>query len=165
MLRPIAQEAPTAASVRELLGLSNYRLGRWKEAVRELDAFRELTGSVEQHPVLADCHRALRHWREVETLWSELRDASPSAPLVAEGRIVAAGALADRDDLPAAIALLMASRRPRGAVHPHHLRVVYALADLRERAGDVPGARELFAWVVARDRVFADAAERLAALD
>ena len=42
-----------AASVRELLGLAFYRAGRWQEAARELSAFRRITGSGEQNPVLA----------------------------------------------------------------------------------------------------------------
>ena len=50
LLVPVANRAPGAASVRELLGLSFYRLGRWKEAVRELEAFRALVRSTEQHP-------------------------------------------------------------------------------------------------------------------
>ena len=59
ILRPLADAAPTAESVRELLGLTYYRLGRWKAAAAELEAFRDLSGSTEQHPVLADCYRAL----------------------------------------------------------------------------------------------------------
>jgi hypothetical protein len=47
---------------------------------------------------------------------------------------------------------------------PYHLRLWYALADLRERAGDVPGARQLFERVARADHSFADVAERLAAL-
>ena len=35
-------------------------------------------------------------WSAVEELWDELRQASPSAELVMEGRIVMAGSLADR---------------------------------------------------------------------
>ena len=37
-------------------------MGRWKQAVKELEAFRELTDSTEQHPVLADCYRALHQY-------------------------------------------------------------------------------------------------------
>ena len=52
-------------------------------------------------------------------------------------------------------------KRPRR----HHIRLWYALADLYERAGDTPRARELFGRIVAAEPDFADAAERLAALD
>src|SRR3954469_13638809 len=90
LLKPLAERAPGTAAVRELHGLTLYRLGHWKLAVKELEAFRTLTGSTEQHPVLADCYRALHQYGHVEELWAELRAASPGAELVAEGRIVAA---------------------------------------------------------------------------
>ncbi|MCU1460853.1 MAG: hypothetical protein JWO37_928 [Acidimicrobiales bacterium] len=164
-LRPLAQDAPGAATVRELYGLALYRLGRWTDAARELEAFRKLTGSVEQHPVLADCHRALRHWKSVDKLWNELREASPSASLVTEGRIVAAGARADQGDVAGAIRLLE-GRADARAKRPdwHQLRLWYALADLYERAGDVPKARDLFSRVAKAEPDFADVAERLQAI-
>jgi hypothetical protein len=46
----------------------------------------------------------------------------------------------------------------------HHLRRAYALADLFERAGDLPRARATFTWILRHDPAFADAAERAAAL-
>ena len=51
-------------------------------------------------------------------------------------------------------------KRPR----EHHLRRAYALADLYERAGAVPRARELFAWLAAEDPDLADVVERARAL-
>ena len=107
ILSKLAREAPGAASVRELHGLTLYRLERWKQAAAELEAYRAITGSADQDPVLADCYRALRRYGRVEELWDELREASPSAALVTEGRIVAAGARADQGDLQGAIALLV----------------------------------------------------------
>ncbi|MFN8037980.1 MAG: hypothetical protein U0Q07_02115 [Acidimicrobiales bacterium] len=164
ILRPLASEAPSVASVRELYGLTLYRQGKWRPAAKELEAFRLLTGSTEQHPVLADCYRALRRWDDVDALWEELREASPSAALVVEGRIVTAGALADRGDLAGAIRLLEQGwKRPKRA-QEHHLRRAYALADLEERVGDVSRARELFGWVAAQDPEFADVERRLRSL-
>ena len=160
----MAEQAPQAASVRELLGLTYYRLGKWKDAARELEAFHDITGSTEQNPVLADAYRGLKKHTRVEELWDELREASPSADLVTEGRIVMAGSLADRKQLAPAIALLEKSHRSVKAVQIHHLRQAYALADLYERAGDVARARELFRWVVEREPDFADAAERASSL-
>lgn len=164
ILRPLAESVPTAASVRELLGLAYYRLGRWKTAVAELEAFRDLTGSTEQHPVIADCYRALGRHGKVAELWEELRDVSPSAALVAEGRIVYAGSLADQGRLADAIAVLESSKRPGKRPQEHHLRVTYALADLYERAGDVPRARQLFGIVAAADPELGDVAARIRAL-
>jgi tetratricopeptide (TPR) repeat protein len=164
ILKPLADSAPTAVSVRELLGLSYYRLGRWKQAVVELEAFRDLTGSTEQHPVLADCYRALGRHQQVADLWEELRSVSPSAALVAEGRIVAAGSLADQGELGDAIALLEAAKRAGKRPQEHHLRVAYALADLYERAGDLPKARHLFQVVATADPELGDAEHRFRAL-
>lgn len=164
ILRPLADAAPTAESVRELLGLTYYRLGRWKLAVTELEAFRDLSGSTEQHPVLADCYRALGRHAKVVELWDELKAASPSAALVAEGRIVVAGSLADQGKLQDAIAVLELSKPPTRRPQPHHLRVTYALADLYERAGDLPRARQLFGIVAAADPDLGDVDARLRAL-
>jgi hypothetical protein len=160
----LAERMPANAAVRELLGLTYYRLGRWKLAVTELEAFRELSGSTEQHPVLADCYRALRRWEAVEALWDELREVSPSAELVTEGRIVTAGALADRDRLREAIALLDKGFRFPKSPQEHHLRRAYALADLRERSGDLPQARSLFERIAALDPDFGDVVDRVRAL-
>jgi tetratricopeptide (TPR) repeat protein len=164
ILLPLIRQTPGAPIVRELMGLIWYRLGRWSDAITELEAFRSLTGSTEQHPVLADSYRALRRYDEVEALWAELREASPSAELVAEGRIVVAGSMADRGDLASAIRLIGPSvarvKRPRA----HQLRLLYVLADLYERAGDVPRARALFDRLLAADGSFADAPARRRAL-
>lgn len=161
LLRPIVEEAPDSVTARELLGLTHYRLGNWNEASKQLEAFRQLSGgSVEQHPVLADCYRALRRYREVEALWAELREESPSAALVTEGRIVAAGALADRGRLADAVRELERGWKPPRRPKEHHLRRAYALADLYERVGDIPRARALMGWVASNDPEFADAGDR-----
>ena len=163
-LRPLAATAPGVPAVRELLGLTLYRMGRWRAALDELEAFHSLTGSLDQHPVMADCHRALGHWKAVDELWEELRQASPGGELVAEGRIVAAGARADRDDLAGAIRLLERAAPSKRRARPHDLRTSYALAGLYERAGDVPRARQLLRRIVDQEPDFLDASERLAGL-
>jgi hypothetical protein len=164
MLRPLVDAAPGSPAVRELNGLILYRLGRWKPALAELEAAHQLSGSFDQFPVMADCSRALGRHKAVERRWDELRAASPSAEVVAEGRIVMAGSLADRGRLPEAIALLERAGVNRARPREHHLRTWYALADLYERAGDVPRARELFRRIAEHDAGFHDVHERLAAL-
>jgi tetratricopeptide (TPR) repeat protein len=163
-LKPLVDKAPGSPAVRELYGLTLYRLGNWRLAATELEAFRTLTGSTEQHPVLADCYRALKRYAKVDELWEELRTASPSAELVAEGRIVAAGALADRGRINEAIGLLEAGIKTPKRLKYHHVRMLYVLADLVERAGDVPRARQLFRRVADADPEFADVQHRLRAL-
>jgi tetratricopeptide (TPR) repeat protein len=165
LLVPLAQRAPGSLAVRELLGLTWYRMGRWKEAIKELEAVELLGGgTVEHHPVLMDCHRALKHGADVERLWEELRQGGPAVDVMIEGRIVLAGAMADRGDVRDAIALLEQGpvnvRKPKD----HHLRLWYALGSMYERAGDVPRARQLFGRVLEADGDFADAAQRYDAL-
>ncbi|HEV3362615.1 MAG TPA: tetratricopeptide repeat protein [Acidimicrobiia bacterium] len=164
ILRPWREVHPESVELRELLGLTYYRLGRWALAQKELDAFLGLTDSTEQHPVLMDIARALGRYKRVEQLWEELRAASPGAELVTEGRIVAAGALADQGKLDEAIKVLERAPANPKRILPHHLRLWYALADLHERAGDIPAARALFRKISAQDPQFVDVAERLAAL-
>lgn len=164
IMRPWREAHPDSAELRELLGLAYYRLGKWTLAQKELEAFVDLTDSTEQHPVLMDCARALGRYKRVDALWEELRAVSPSAEIVTEGRIVAAGALADQGKLGAAIKVLERAPGNPKRILPHHLRLWYALADLQERAGDLPAARALFRKVSAQDPSFVDVAERLAAL-
>lgn len=166
LLRSIDQLAPGVAEVHELLGLSAYRLGRWREAVVHLEQFVALSGgdTVEQHPVLADCHRALRQHARVDELWHELLSASPAPELVEEGRIVLAGSLTDQGRIVEAMKLLEDAPAPRGRPEVHHLRRWYVLADLHERSGDLPRARRLFERITAAEPAFADAAARRASL-
>jgi tetratricopeptide (TPR) repeat protein len=164
LLQPIVEAVPTAAGARELYGLALYRLGRWRAAMQELQAFRQLTGSVDQEPVVADCERALGRHDAVDQRLEEVRRASPGAEVLAEARLVRAGSLADRGRLPEALAVLRRGEADRAHPKEWHLRTWYALADLHERAGDVPRARELFGRIVAHESDFFDAAERLAAL-
>lgn len=117
LLVPVTRQAPEVAEARELYGLVLYRLGHWRKAVRELEAFRGLAGdSIEQHPVLCDCYRALGRLAKVDELWEEFRQATPAPPpdLAAEGRIVYAGALADQGKFAEAIALLESNWLPLG---------------------------------------------------
>ncbi|MCY3911228.1 MAG: hypothetical protein OXF99_06915, partial [bacterium] len=84
--------------------------------------------------------------------------------VLAEGRIVAAGALGDRGELTEAVRLLSADFQLPRRAKEHHLRQAYALADLYERAGEIPRARELFGWLRDQDELYVDVAERLDAL-
>jgi tetratricopeptide (TPR) repeat protein len=164
ILRSLAEEVPESATVRELYGLVLYRTGQWAAAAKQLEAFRTMSGSYDQHPVLADCYRALRRYDDADEIWNDLREASPSADLVAEGRIVAAGSKADRGDLAGAITMLEKAARKVAKPQERHLRQWYALADLYERAGDVPRARDLFNRVASIDPDAFDVRSRLRAL-
>ncbi len=160
----IVKEAPTVAAAQEVLGLSNYRLGNWKAAARALEAAHDLHPDPAMLPVIADCHRAQRNWKAVDRVWQEIKSTSPSHEVMAEGRIVAAGALADQDDLRAALEVMEPATKRAKSVRDHHLRQWYVLGDLYDRLGDPITARRWFALVVDHAPDFADADHRLRGL-
>lgn len=164
LLQPLAERAPGSAAIRELLGLTLYRMARWRAAVKELEVAELLSGSVDHHPVIADCQRALGNHRRVLELWDELRRGGAGVEVLVEGRIVLAGSLADQGQVREAIELLEQGPINVRKAKDHHLRLWYALAALYERAGEVPRARELFGRVLDADPEFADVVERYDAL-
>lgn len=149
-----------APSVRELLGISHYHQGNFKEASKELSAFRRITGSTEQNPVIADCYRAMDRPERAVELIDEMDHRVLPASVFYEGQIVAAGALADMKDLDGAIARLQKLNLKPGSPQEHHLRAWYVLGDLLERKGRFTQARELFEAAVALDPEATDAGER-----
>ena len=159
-VKPLAKDFSEIVEVQELYGLCLYRLGRWDEAIGVLEDFRDKSRTTEQNPVLMDCHRAAGNWADVDELWSELGEHSPSPELMAEGRIVMAGAHSDRGQLGDAIRLLEKGWKPPRTPQPHHLRRAYVLADMLERDGKLPRSRKLFAWIAAKDGAYLDSAER-----
>ena len=166
ILKTVVDAVPNSASARELLGLSQYHQSYWKAALPNLEAFAALTGSVDQHPVRMDCHRALGRPRRVEALFIELKKGSPDPEVLAEGRMVLAGTRADSGDLSGAINLLVEAGAGRLVRNPadRHLRQWYVLGDLTERSGDLPKARELFLRIAAVEPDAYDVADRLESL-
>jgi hypothetical protein len=164
MVAPVVRELPQLAAGHELNGLASYRTGRWRQAAESLEHARRLRPDPALLPVLADSYRALKRWTAVDAVWNDIKSASPSHEVMAEGRIVAAGALADRGQLREAIALMQAVQKPPKKVREHHLRQWYVLADLLDRAGDTVGAARWFREVMAHDAEFADVRSRLRAL-
>jgi len=148
-----------SATVRELLGLAYYRDGQFKEAARELSAFRRLAGSTEQNPVLADCYRAMNKPERALELCDEI-EASVPEPVRYEGAIVAAGALTELDRIDEAIARIESLELNPPSAEPHHLRAWYVLGDLLERRGRFTLALNFFEAVSAADAESTDAPER-----
>jgi tetratricopeptide (TPR) repeat protein len=160
----IAKEAPSVSAAHELFGLANYRLGKFKQGAAALELAQELHANPALLPVIADCHRAQGRWPAVERVWSEIKAASPGHDVMAEGRMVAAGALADQGDLRGALELMEpATKRPK-AVRDFHLRQWYVLADLYDRVGDPISARRWFSTINEFDDEFADVDARLRSL-
>ena len=164
IVTPLLRTIPGVAAVHEVAGLVAYRRGRWRDAVRELETARALTPNVDVLPVLADSYRALRRWNDVERVWLEVREASPNQDVMAEARIVAAGAQADRGDLAGALRTMGRVGADPKRVRDHHLRQWYVLGDLNDRAGNPIEAARWFRLVDAHDPEFVDVATRLRTL-
>lgn len=157
--------APRSPSVREVLGMALYHLGRYREALSELQAYRRMSGRADQNHLIADCLRdAGRPDRAVPLAEEAL--ASRSVPLAnkAEAVIVAASALADQGKHEQALGLLRRVRTRDDVAGPEVLRVWYVTGDILERAGRPDEAARQFGKIVRHDPAAYDAAERLAHL-
>jgi len=162
---PITRECEGVHLIHEIAGLSLYRLGQWRDAADHLEKARAaMPASTLNHPVLADCYRALMRYEKVDELWKELKDASPDPAIVAEGRIVAASAQADKGDIQNAVRIMQQTKKDPAKVREHHLREWYVLADLYDRSGDVINAREWFAKIANNDPDFSDVRDRLSTI-
>ncbi len=165
-IKQVVDECPSVAAVQEVAGLAAYRSGRWREAARHLTTFGNLSDATTHLPELMDSQRALHKPNKVAELWTELRQSSPDPDVLAEGRIVAASSLAETGDLNGAISMLATAGASKMLRNPaeRHLRQWYVLADLYERAGDIPRAREYFERVRHTDPDAYDVADRLRSL-
>ena len=165
ILGPMSREYPNVSAVREMLGLCHYRAGQWGKALSELEAALALNPTwIFNHAVIEDCHRALGHYDLVEKYWRELLEASPHAELMAEGRIVMAGALADQRKFIEALALMDKASQDNSRPLEYHMRQWFVIADLYDKEGNVIKARQFFERIAAHDPSFIDVAERLSTL-
>jgi tetratricopeptide (TPR) repeat protein len=146
------------------MGLALYQDGQFREALRELQAYRRITGRLDQNHLIADCYRALgAPEKAIEPATQALQARIPDEPR-AEAAVVGASALADLGRFAEALALLRSFRAREGAARPFDLRVWYAMGDVLERAGRPREAAEEFRRIVRHDPGAFDAAERLAQL-
>ena len=156
--------APRSGAVREVLGLALYRSGRFREALQELQAYRRMTGRVDQNHLIADCYRAVgAPEKSVEPAREALEGKIPDEAR-AEAAIVAASALADLGRHTEALTLIRSFRTKPQAARPFDLRVWYVTGDILEAAGRRADAAEEFRRILRHDAGAFDAAERLAAL-
>ena len=157
--------ANASPSITELLGLTHYRLGNWSAAIGYLESASEMSGSLDQGPVMADCYRALGRHDRVKEIYEEVGRVSPSPEVMAEARIVYAGSLSDQKEYADAIKLLSRFEKPnRTKPRLIDLRQWYMLGDLYEKVGEIEHARRLFGLVAKEDPSLYDVAERLADL-
>jgi tetratricopeptide (TPR) repeat protein len=157
--------APRSGAVREVLGISLYQSERYREALRELQAYRRITGRADQNHLIADSHRALGSpEKAVEVAQEALRIRAVPEEARAEAAVVGASALADVGRFDEALSLLRSFPTKEQAVRSFDLRVWYVAGDILERAGRKREAATEFRKVVRHDAGAFDAAERLARL-
>lgn len=160
-------EAPRIAPVREAYGVALYLHEDYAGALTELQAYRRITGRIDQNHVVADCLRALgRDIDQVATAAEALID-DEQAPedRRAEAVIVWAAALADSGDVAGGRAILRRFlERRRSGDAEHDLRARYLAADLAERGRDVAETQRQLELIVAVDPAFLDATARLEGL-
>jgi tetratricopeptide (TPR) repeat protein len=156
--------APRSGAVREVLGLALYRRGKFREALRELQAYRRLTGRVDQNHLIADAHRALGDPDKAVTAARDAVDARLPAAVRSEAAVVGGAALADLGRYDEALALLRRFDRGAEVARPHDLRVWYVIADVLERSGRPKEAARVFRRIIGHQPDAFDVPERLARL-
>lgn len=156
--------APRAPSVREVLGLAFYGQERFADALREMQAYRRLSGRADENHIIMDCMRALGRTDRVLPLADEaLRSRIPNETK-AEVVVVAAAALADVGRFGEGLALLRRVRTREDVGLDWVLRVWYVTADVLARAGRKDDAVREFRKILRHDAGAFDVAERLAQL-
>lgn len=94
-LEEAKQLSPRATAVRELMGLSAYRLGQWKKALQELRTFRRFAGETTHMPIEMDALRALDRGPDVEKTWELFQELGGRREVEDEARVVYASYLID----------------------------------------------------------------------
>jgi tetratricopeptide (TPR) repeat protein len=153
-------KAPRSVYVREMLGLAFYHLGRWREAARELAAFRRMSDRRDRDPEYADCERALGRPEKAVDVLADITAQDVPEEVLVEGLIVAGGALVDLGRPQDAVRVLEQGPLRPASPEQHHLRLFYALADALERVGRRPDARGYWDAIYAEDPGFFDVERR-----
>lgn len=139
-----AKEAsPRDATIREVIGLSAYRLGRWQQALRELRTFRRYTGETTHLAVEMDVLRALDRPADIDAAWQLMQKLGGSRSARNEARVVYASHLLDRNEPRRAWEVVQPVRITTGA-DESELRVWYVAARVAARLGDREAAGRLF---------------------
>lgn len=156
--------ASRSAAVREVLGLAYYGAERYRDALREMQAYRRISGRADQNHIIADCHRALGHPEKAVPLATEALRARIPDEAKAEALVVGASALADLGRFEEALTLLRRFPTREEVGRPHDLRVWYVTGDVLTRAGRHEEAAREFRKIIRHDPGAFDTAERLARL-
>ena len=145
--------SPRTATIREMLGLSAYRLGRWDQALRELRTFRRLTGETTHMPVEMDVLRALDRPKDVAEVWNAFRRIGGEREVEREARVVYGAFLLDTGKDREAWEITN-PKRIGDSPQPSELRVWFVAARAAARLGDLRTARRLYEAIQASDAGF-----------
>ncbi len=147
------QASSSNATIREILGLANYRLGRWEAALKELRGFRRIAGETTHMPVEMDCLRALERSDDVDKVWRELKHLGGRPDTFREARVVYGSHLLDTGRPREAWQVVNPKRLEE---HPHEaeLRQWYVAARVATHLGDSDAAGQILAAITAADPAF-----------
>lgn len=156
--------ASRSGAIREILGIALYRSERYREALRELLAYRRMTGRADQNHLIADAYRALGEPAKAVEPATEALHAEIPEEARAEAAIVGGSALADLGRFTEALGLLRSIPSDDRVTRPFDLRLWYVTGDVLERAGRPGEAAEEFRKVHRHDPDAFDVEERLSRL-
>lgn len=150
------------AITREVFGISAYRTGEFRTAIREFRTAMRISGRVDLLPMLADCERGLgRPERALEIAVSD-EAAKLDVSGAIELMIVVAGAYADTGDVQTALQTLEVPALRSKVDGKWQVRLWVAYADLLERAGRSDESHRWLTLAADADTAHeTDAAERL----
>ncbi|MBT8194486.1 MAG: hypothetical protein HKO63_06460 [Acidimicrobiia bacterium] len=147
------QASSSNATIREILALSLYRLGRWEPALKELRTFRRIAGETTHMPVEMDCLRALERSDDVDKTWDELKHLGGRPDTFREARVVYGSHLLDAGRAKDAWQVVNPKRLEE---HPHEaeLRQWYVAARVAAHLGDDESATKILSAITAADPAF-----------
>ncbi len=141
------------ATIREILALSLYRLGRWEPALQELRAFRRIAGETTHMPVEMDCLRALDRPEDIDKVWDDLKHLGGRPDTFREARVVYGSHLLDAGRAKEAWQVVNPKRLED---HPQEaeLRQWYVAARVAAHLGDTASASKILTAITAADPAF-----------
>ncbi len=146
--------APRDATIREILALSAYRLGRWDVALRELRTFRRFTGENTHMPVEMDVLRALDRGDDIEAVWKAFNTIRGGVRATRdEAKVVFGSYLLDAGDPHRAWEVTNPKRMPADP-EESELRVWYVASRAAHDLGDNETARQLLTAIERCDSAF-----------
>lgn len=146
--------SPRDATIREILALSAYRLGRWDMALAELRTFRRFTGENTHMPVEMDVLRALDRPKDVEEVWRAFSKMDPGMRETRnEAKVVFGSFLLDRGNARKAWEVTN-PKKMKAEPEESELRTWYVAAKAAHELGDTQTARQLLEAIERVDIAF-----------